>query len=182
MLIVACNTASAYGLEALKQTAKIPVVGVIEAGIEAVSRLSHAAKDDKILVIGTRATISSKLYQNKLQDLGYTNIDAVATPLFVPIVEEGLFGSEVLQKAMEHYFSGLSAPKVVVLACTHFPLITAELGAYFKGAELIHSGDAMADHLRRQVGIRAQSEKTALELYASGSINELKKIANSWLK
>ena len=106
MLIIACNTVSAYALKALRANSNIPILGVIDAGVLAVNK-ALADKDSQILVIATKATINSKRYQKRLANAGFKHIEALATGLFVPMVEEGIFEGELVQSAFRHYFSAL---------------------------------------------------------------------------
>lgn len=145
MLIIACNTASAYALDALRAKAHFPVYGVIDAGVEATIKALHD-KNKEILVIATKATIKSEEYQKRLLSQGYTNINALATGLFVPMVEEGIFEGDFLQSAMEYYFKNITTPDALILACTHFPLLGRSLSKYFGDkTKLIHSGDAIVE-------------------------------------
>jgi len=87
MLVVACNSSSAYCLPTLKEYLGIPVIGVIDPGAEAASRCT---KNGRVGIIGTTATVQSGAYQHAL--LGYrrnAQVFAKACPLFVPLVEEG---------------------------------------------------------------------------------------------
>ncbi len=148
MLIIACNTASAYALDALRAKAHFPVYGVIDAGVEATIKALHD-KNKEILVIATKATIKSEEYQKRLLSQGYTNINALATGLFVPMVEEGIFEGDFLQSAMEYYFKNITTPDALILACTHFPLLGRSLSKYFGDkTKLIHSGDAIVEFLK----------------------------------
>lgn len=148
-IIIACNTATACGLGLLKSRAKCSVYGVIDAGVSACSKVSFS-KDDKILVLGTKATINSGIYEKKLKQKGYTNITSVATSLFVPIVEEGLFDTPILDECMKYYFNDIVTPDIIVLGCTHFPFLKEQISRYFDfKPKLIHSGDAIASELLR---------------------------------
>ena len=95
ILIVACNSVSAYALDELRANTNIPVVGVIESGVKACSKKLEK-KDSNILVIGTKATVSSKKYEIALKELSYSNIISIPTGLFVSIVEEGIFEGNIL--------------------------------------------------------------------------------------
>lgn len=106
MLIVACNTASAYSLDIMQENSSYPIIGVIEAGVLSLSN-KIKDKDKQILIIGTKATISSNLYELKLRELGYHNLLSLQTGLFVPLVEEGVFSGELLESAMRYYFNPL---------------------------------------------------------------------------
>ena len=107
MLIIACNTASAYALRALRASAHFPVLGVIDAGVLAVQR-ALSDSNAQILVIGTKATIKSQQYQKRLFKAGFKRVQALATGLFVPMVEEGIFEGALVQAAFEHYFKPLN--------------------------------------------------------------------------
>ncbi|NDJ27231.1 glutamate racemase [Campylobacter sp. MIT 12-8780] len=183
MLIIACNTVSAYALKELRARTKMPIFGVIDAGVSAVSRTLQN-KNDEILIIATQATIKSKRYQNRLEKLGFSHIKALATGLFVPMVEEGIFEGKVVESAFEYYFSSLqSKPKALILGCTHFPLLAKPLQEYFgEDTLLIHSGQALADQLERKFQLKRKNKKTKVSYYASSDIKKLKEKARIWLK
>lgn len=183
MLIIACNTVSAYALKALRASSNIPILGVIDAGVLAVKE-SLIDKDKQILVIGTKATINSKSYQKRLSKAGFTCIEALETGLFVPMVEEGIFGGELIQSAFRHYFSKLSTqPDALILGCTHFPLLSNALQDYFGDkTRLIHSGDAIVGQLQKEYGLKNQKHKSKVNFYASSDIKALKNTAKIWLK
>jgi glutamate racemase len=178
-LITACNSVSSCALPELRKEANFEVVGVIEAGIEAVRK--SAKKDDNILIIGTKTTINSNLYQIGLQNLGYKNIIAIATPLFVPIVEEEAYKKELLKEVFELYFSNLDKSKIdiVVLGCTHFPMLSEYLKNYFYNAKLIHSGEAIVDLLKDKYKITPKKE-TKIQFLASENPEHLKEVAKKW--
>ena len=130
LLVVACNTASAHALETMQQCAKIPIIGVIESGIAALTQ-QNIAKDKHILVLATEATIKSNSYEKSLHNLGYTNITSIATNLFVSLVEEGIFNGEIVDSVLKHYFPQTLKPDVVILGCTHFPLLLQSFSGAF---------------------------------------------------
>ncbi|EMA9333699.1 glutamate racemase [Campylobacter coli] len=181
MLIIACNTASAYALDALRTKAHFPVYGVIDAGVEATIKALHD-KNKEILVIATKATIKSEEYQKRLLSQGYTNINALATGLFVPMVEEGIFEGDFLQSAMEYYFKNITTPDALILACTHFPLLANSLSVYFGSkTKLIHSGDAIVEFLKQRQKLLLKEEKAKLHFYASSDVKSLENTAKIWL-
>lgn len=181
IIIVACNSVSAYALDELRSNSTIPVVGVIESGVKAVqNKLEN--KDKNILVIGTQATISSMKYEKSLLNKGYKNITSVATGLFVPIVEEGLLDGNILDVTMEHYFSDIKNVDAIILGCTHFPLIDKKISNYFDGALTIHSGDAIVEFLKEQYDCINRFDHTNIKFFASQSPEQLKNVANIWLK
>jgi glutamate racemase len=129
VLIFACNSVSAYAIEILQEKTKLKIFGVIKAGVLATSLVTN--KNDNILIIGTKATINSNKYQNNLIKLGYNNITSIPTPLFVPLIEEGILKGEILHLAMKHYFENINKPDIVILGCTHYPFISNEINTFF---------------------------------------------------
>lgn len=123
MLVVACNSSSAYSLPALRRSLGIPVVGVIEAGARAaVGR----RKGQRVGVVGTHATVRSGAYQKAILSLAPgARVFSQACPLFVPLVEEGWARHPVALQAARHYLLPLKRAGVesVVLGCTHYPLL-----------------------------------------------------------
>ncbi|WP_200763480.1 glutamate racemase [Nitrosophilus alvini] len=181
ILITACNSVSAYAIPELRENASYPVVGVIEPGVIALERYD-IKKDEKILIIGTKATISSGKYQRLLKEKGYKNILAKPTGLFVPIVEEGIFEGAVLDSSITHYFNDIEKPSAVILGCTHFPLIADKIGNYFdNNTFLIHSGEAIVEYLQENFDCNGNFNETKLSLFASENPDYLKNVAKKWL-
>lgn len=123
LLVIACNTASALALPQIKAAATIAVVGVVEPGAAMASQVS---KSRKAVVIATDATVSSHAYRDALQRHGVKAFEK-ACPLFVPLVEEGWTEHPVTEQVARIYLdealSGSDGADVLVLACTHYPLI-----------------------------------------------------------
>jgi len=182
MIIVACNTVSAYALDEMRESADCPVIGVVEAGILACKN-SLKDKNSNILILGTKATVRSKAYEKGLFELGFSNLDAKATGLFVPLVEEDIFCGEVLEATFRHYFSNIQhSPDALILGCTHFPLLEDELQKYFgKETKLIHSGEAIVEHLEEQFNFNKKHPNTTLKFFASENPEALKLVAHNWL-
>ena len=180
ILITACNTVSAYALTELKNASNIEVVGVIEAGILAVKQKNIDLKSN-ILILGTKATISSRKYEILLNREGYFNLTSISPSLFIPIVEEGLFGSKIMEESMKHYFKGVKNPDAIILGCTHFPLIAKDIKSYYPNATIIHSGEAIVKYLKKNLKIGGEAKESKLRLFASENPDNLKKIASLWL-
>lgn len=123
LLVIACNTASALALPQIKAAATVPVVGVVEPGAAMASQVS---KSRRAVVIATEATVSSHAYRDALQRHGVEAFEK-ACPLFVPLVEEGWTEHPVTEQVARIYLDeALSfgeGADVLVLACTHYPLI-----------------------------------------------------------
>ncbi|MDR3162724.1 MAG: glutamate racemase [Helicobacteraceae bacterium] len=180
LLIVACNTASAHAIDELRRKASFDVIGVIEPGVLALEN-RRVCKDDPVLVIGTRATINSRSYQNLLVRHGYRNVQAVAAPLLVPLVEEGILEGAIVEESFKRYFDDLISPKAVIMGCTHYPLMQEALGRYFNGAELVHSGEAIVEYLRKN-GYGLSKKETVMRFFASENVARLKQVASQWFR
>lgn len=181
MIIVACNSVSAYALDEMRESASSPVIGVVEAGILATSN-ALTCKESNILVIGTHATINSQAYELGLQEENFINLQLKATPLFVPLVEEEILQGEILNATLRHYFKDSEHPDALILGCTHFPLIASSLQAYFgETTRLIHSGEAIVEYLETQFDFHTKYEKPKLKFFASENPEALRQTARKWL-
>ena len=149
MLVVACNTASALALPAIRSALKIDVVGVIGPGARAavVERPERACTQARIGVIATESTVQSGAYTQAIQkaDASATVIER-ACPLFVPLAEEGWASDEVAHTIAEIYLKDLrSKVDTLVLGCTHYPILREVIQETVGGnVELIDSGEATA--------------------------------------
>ncbi|MBD5165098.1 glutamate racemase [Helicobacter sp.] len=182
LLVIACNTVSAYGLKAMQEVAPCPIVGVIEPGVLALKN-KITDKDSKILILGTKATIQSNLYSELLAYEGYHNTFGLATSLFVPIVEENIFEGAILEATMTHYFTNYSlTPEAIILGCTHFPLLKDSISRYYHNQPLlIHSGEAIMEYLQNSYILKSFENPPKVTFYASDSVEKLEKIAKVWL-
>jgi len=181
MIIVACNTVSAYALDEMRESSSIPVIGVVEAGVLATAN-ALKDKNSNVLIIGTKATVNSQAYESSLKKLEYSNLHAKATPLFVQLVEEEIYSGKILEAAFEHYFKELEHPNAIILGCTHFPLIADALRNHFgNDTTLIHSGDAIVEHLEQKFDFSKKYSEPVLKFFASENPDALRKIADKWL-
>lgn len=126
-IVVACNTASAYALEELEKEIDIPIIGVVKPGAKAASEVT---KNGKIGVIATQATIGSKIYSQYITELNKkVTIYGKACPLFVPLVEEGLWVDPVTDEIAKRYLAELIDLDIdtLILGCTHYPMIRSTI-------------------------------------------------------
>ena len=128
LLVIACNTASAFALPALQAAiASIPVVGVIEPGAESACA---AAPKGRIAVIATEGTVNGGAYLRAIKQRDPdTSVIQKACPLFVPMAEEGLTDGDIATTVARHYLGPLKSehPDCLVLGCTHFPVLTGAI-------------------------------------------------------
>jgi glutamate racemase len=190
MLVIACNTATALAFDQIKQASSVPVLGVIEPGAQ---RAKLASREHKVVVIGTDATVSSHAYHKALAAL---NIEAreKACPLLVPLVEEGwvehLVTEQVARIYLKEAFSdGFSEADVLLLGCTHYPLLKPLLQRVApEHVTLIDSAEATA--LAVQNIIRAnqipqidlQARKTEqVRFFVTDSPEKFRRLGSSFL-
>lgn len=122
-IVVACNTATAHALPELQEEMRVPVLGVVEPGARAAVR---ATRNGHIGIIGTSGTILSRAYEDAIRDLAPdVRVTSRACPLLVPLVEEGWTEHPVTQEVAREYVVPLvqAGVDVLVLGCTHYPLI-----------------------------------------------------------
>jgi glutamate racemase len=127
-LVIACNTATAHALPALREEFDLPIVGVIEPGARAAA---DATKSQRVGVIGTAGTIKSGAYEKEIRKLmPDAHITAQACALFVPLVEEGWVDTEPTRAIARNYLAPLVTAEIdtLVLGCTHYPLMKTVIG------------------------------------------------------
>jgi glutamate racemase len=146
LVVVACNTASAFALDHLREVLPVPVLGVIEPGVSAALA---ATRGGAVGVIGTSGTVRSGRYQQGLAAAGLPpgRIRAAECPLFVPLVEEGLAGHVLARLAVAEYLRPLreAGLDTLILGCTHYPLLADDIGAFLGPAvRLVDSAESLA--------------------------------------
>ena len=153
LLVVACNTASALALPAIRSAINVPVMGVIEPGSRAAVEI---AQGENIGVIATEATVQSHAYAKAIASMGATGqVIERACPLFVSLAEEGWAGTDVARVVARDYLSEFHNTNVgaLVLGCTHYHWIEEDIkkiaGKY--GAAVIQPEPAVTAELKRVI-------------------------------
>jgi glutamate racemase len=135
LILIACNSASAAAYELVREYvgSKAVVVGMIDPVVQHVGR-HYAGRP--VGLIGTKQTVGSNIYRKKIDqlDLG-VDLHALATPLLVPMIEEGFFNGRVSEEIIRAYLDhpALQDIDALLLACTHFPLIKPQMEAHYQG-------------------------------------------------
>lgn len=135
-IVVACNTATALALKELKETFKIPIIGVIEAGARTAI---EATKNGKIGVIGTKATIQSGKYEEEIK-LFNKKVEVLqkACPLFVPAVEEGILSGKLVNQIIKTYLDDFKEKvDTLILGCTHYPLLKDAISKIYPDIKIV---------------------------------------------
>jgi len=198
LLVIACNTATALALDEIKAAASVEVIGVVEPGAEAAAA---ASRTRKVVVIGTDATIRSHAYQRALE-ARQVAVREKACPLFVPLVEEGWVEHPVTEQVAKIYLSeafsddaGDFIADVLVLGCTHYPLIRPLLRRVApEHVAIVDSAESTAQEVARRLQIELQighspaSRKSALngarelKFFATDSAEKFRKLGARFLR
>lgn len=148
-LIVACNTASSYAIDQIRERFGINVIGVVEPGAESAVRCSAVSN---VAVIGTRATVRSESYVKALKKLSPDiKITQTACPLFVPIVEEMLIDTDIAESVVRYYLEDIfkDGADTLILGCTHYPLLKGVISRLYPGISIVDSSEAIIDCIKK---------------------------------
>ena len=151
IILIACNTASASAYEEVVQHVgnKAIVLNVVDPVVRDVTD-KHAS--GKIGVIGTKGTINSGTYENKIKQLNASfEVISMATPLLVPMIEEGFIYDDISNAIIRAYLSDERFRDIhtLILGCTHYPIIKNQIEKFFEfNLEIVDSGKTVADRLR----------------------------------
>lgn len=158
MLLVACNSISAVAYNALQQHVgkDILLINVIDPTIEYLHSVYKQRNYNNIGLIGTRQTVKSNIYRQKIAKLNSgINFQALATPLLVPIIEEGFINHGLIDLALEEYLSQeiLHNIDALILGCTHYPLIKNSILQFYqkynKNVDIIDSSKIVAQTVKK---------------------------------
>ncbi len=178
--VIACNTATAAGLERAKTHFDIPIIGVIKPGAEAVVR---ETKNGIIGIIATEFTIKSKIYQKEIKKFTpHIKIYANSCPKFTPLVEAGKFVDFQTYQIAKKYLNPLKKVKidVLLLGCTHYPFLYKVISEIIgPEVKLIDPAINTAKTLKEELKIRGLLKKNGNPTdiyYTTGSFKRVKKI------
>lgn len=183
-IVVACNTASAFALDAIEEELDIPVIGVVKPGAK--SAIENT-KNKRIGIIGTEGTIKSELYTEYIhgKDSEITVIGK-ACPLFCPLVEEGMLHDSVTEEIARRYLDELKEQNIdsLILGCTHYPLLRSTIGKVMgESVNLVNPAYETAISLGKlleQKRLSADSGTNPVyEFYVSDAADKFKSFANS---
>ncbi len=155
LILIACNSASAVGYELVKEYVgkRAKVLNVIDPVVDYLRELYPGKR---VGLIGTKQTVNSQVYQQKINALGRRiTLHSLATPLLVPMIEEGFFKGEISEKIIEKYLNDpwLEDIKGIILGCTHYPLIKQPIQKFYgQQVEVIDSSEIMAKALKSFLG------------------------------
>ncbi len=191
VLVIACNTATALALERIRAASAVAVFGVIGPGA---AQASEVSKNRKVAVIGTEATVGSHAYSKALQEHGLEAREK-ACPLLVPLVEEGWVDHAVTEQVARIYLDevfadGFQAADVLLLGCTHYPLLKPLLRRVAPPqVSIVDSAESTAQVVAKQLGAApppaaSQEERrgpTRLRFYATDSVEKFSRLGAQFL-
>ncbi|EKE01221.1 MAG: glutamate racemase [uncultured bacterium] len=157
LILIACNSASAAAYEMLKSYVgdRAVLLNVIDPVVSFLGE-NYAAK--RVGLIGTKLTVQSKIYHQKIANLArQIDFRALATPLLVPIIEEGFFEHELIDVALNEYLahSSLQNIEALVLGCTHYPVIKKSIANFYKNkVDIIDAAKIVANAVKTELTSR----------------------------
>jgi len=188
MLVVACNTASSTATDTLKERFDVPILEVISP---AVNMAVSDSKRTRVGIIGTRATVNSRVYEDKIKAIRpEMKVYGQPCPLLVPLVEEGWLKKGETRKIVKKYLHPLKVKQieVLILGCTHYPLlkdvIQAKIG---KRVKVIDSSEALSvsviDFLHNNSDVENRLKKRGTcRFFVSDITEQFQQIAGTILK
>ncbi|HEX4068082.1 MAG TPA: glutamate racemase [Acidobacteriaceae bacterium] len=188
-LVIACNTASALALDAIRDAVPVPVLGVVETGANA-AKANSTTRD--VLVMATAATVESHAYAAACAERGLRALEK-ACPLLVPLVEEGWIEHPVTAEVLRIYLSelaeqaqadGLQAD-TLVLGCTHYPLLRAQIERAVpvpRSLRVIDSAEVTAEQVRQKLGAGSGGGSPgAARFFATDSVRKFQALGSRFL-
>ncbi|MDR2772088.1 MAG: glutamate racemase [Elusimicrobiota bacterium] len=183
-LVVACNTASAFALPAIKKNLQIPVVGVIEPGAKEACKQTIS---NRIGVIGTEGTISSNSYKKAVRKFSKAIVFGKPCPLFVPLVEEGWTKTQIALDAAKIYLDPLIKRQIdaLILGCTHYPLLKSAISKTVgPRIKLVDSANAVACEVTKILNKgslnASKGKKGTLSFYASDNPKKFQRLGGEF--
>lgn len=188
-IVIACNTASAFAIDAMQQEFSIPIIGVVKPGARVAA---ETTVNNRIGLIGTEGTIRSGMYTKFIKAVKPdVEVIAKACPLFVPVVEEGLLNDEITNLVAERYLSQLKLQNIdtLIMGCTHYPLISSTIAKIMgSSVQLVNPAYETAKELNRVLSDRnianvceVDSPSSMYRFYVSDAADKFKAFANSIL-
>ena len=185
-LVIACNTASALALDAIRDSVDVPVLGVVETGANAADANS-ATRD--VLVMATAATVESHAYAAACAERKLRALEK-ACPLLVPLVEEGWIEHPVTAEVLRIYLSELMEearakdlhPDTLVLGCTHYPLLREGIERTVDGGvRVIDSAEVTAEQVAGMLGVRDSTCGAGVRFFATDSVEKFRRLGSRFL-
>ncbi len=179
-IVIACNTASALALDEIREEIDVPIMGVVEPGAV---MAANTTKTNNIGIIGTESTIKSGIYNKCLHRINpEITVVSKACPLFVPLVEEGLWEDRVTEDIVGRYLHELKEYEIdsLILGCTHYPLLRRTIGREMgEGVKLVNPAYETAKCLKTLLaeknllsGVGLDEKEPTYDYYVSDGVDK----------
>ncbi len=151
VILIACNSASAAAYELVREYvgSKAKVFNVIDPVI---NYIRENYVDISVGLIGTKQTVGSNVYKKKIEDLGNNvHFKSLATPLLVPMIEEGFINGRISNDIINEYLSNTNLQEIqaLILGCTHYPLIKDKVDEFYQGkVDVLDTSEIVAASLK----------------------------------
>ena len=185
-IVIACNTASALALDAVRDEFDIPVMGVVVPGARAAV---EATRNRKVGVVGTDATVQSGMYTRVIHEMAQDiTVIEKACPLFVPLVEEGFKEHIVTREVIEYYLEPMKNTDIdaMILGCTHYPLLRSKIRDYMGDKiQIVNPAYETAMDLKKLLRERdmandgRQGQHSVYSFYVSDEAEKFRRFANT---
>ena len=188
VIVIACNSAaSIFNQKKTRDLFEAPqIFNVIDPVIQQIAKKYQTST---IGIIGTKATIGSKIYEKKIKQVcPNASVCCLATPLLAPMIEEEFVKGNISQAIISNYLSNkkLQSINQLILACTHYPLIQQEIKHYYnKTVNIINSSDIVAKHIAKELkqkNILNKNKFPAHHFYVSNYTRSFEKSAKFFFK
>ena len=183
LLVIACNTATALALDQIRAASTVPVIGVVEPGARLAAEIS---KSRKAAVIATEATVASHAYKKALASYGIAAAEK-ACPLLVPLVEEGWVEHPVTEQVAHIYLdeifrNGEGGADVLLLGCTHYPLLRPLLRRVAPPqVQIVDSAESTAPAVAQQVKACDSTKTGRIRCFATDSVEKFRRLGGPFL-
>tara|TARA_B100000945_G_C20282418_1_gene549295 strand:- start:85 stop:882 length:798 start_codon:yes stop_codon:yes gene_type:complete len=185
LIVCACNTSSAIAIKHLRNKYPIPIIDVITPIANAIN---EHTKNNVVGIIGTRATINSSAYKNKIRKIN-SKIKVIekASPLLVPIIENGLQKTEIANIVLKQYLSHFDNTNLdcLILGCTHYPIMLKNFQSILaKNIKTVTSGPYVAKDLRtylKKTNLDAKKKSGTCKFIVTDFPQNFHKQANDFL-
>lgn len=179
--VIACNTATAYGLEKAKEVFKFPIVGVVNPACEFAVR---ETKNNKVAILATEGTVKSGVYKETMKSMSpEVELIELGCPDLVLAIEDGHIDDDEVKGIIEDYLNKLGHfdYDTLILGCTHFPLATEMFHEIFrernKVVSIVDPAQKTIEKLIELQGYTEDSESEEIEFYATGDVEKFKETA-----
>lgn len=181
-LVIACNTISIATLDELKAHSNIPIIGIIDAGVEAVSSNGYS----EVAVLGTAFTIKSGAHSAKIKKKNKKmKVNSISCERLCPMIEEGWEKYDDRFEILANYMSNVpKSSEALLLACTHYPFIISDIEKMFEGRIIDPSSECARELfrvLKKEDILLNDKTKGKIEFYITGDKNNFKEKAEKFL-